>query len=279
MHRAARPRGDDGTPRLLIAQLSDPHICRREHFYKGVSDSNRKLLDAIEHLHTLDRRPDFVLLTGDLVDEGIAQEYAMARELLGQLRIPYYVIPGNHDDREQLRAAFSDHPYLPRHGPLHYCIDAHAVRIVALDTSIPGKHHGAIDAWGLNWLADTLGADLKTPTLLLMHHPPFLSGISYLDGCRYLEDDALAAVIRSTSNIEAVLCGHVHRSMVRRWAGTIVIACPSTTTEIALRLGDQSEPASYLGPSACMLHLWNPRHGLVSHTSYIGQYPGPYPFF
>jgi len=264
---------------VLIAQLSDTHICRRGHLYKGVSDSNRKLLDAIEHLHSLDRQPDVVLLTGDLVDDGHADEYTMALDLLGQLRIPYYVIPGNHDNREELRAAFSGHSYLPRRGPLHYCVTAHAVRIIALDTCPPGQHHGEVDSSGLNWLEKTLKADPRTPTLLLMHHPPFVSGISYLDEYRYLKDDALCAVVRSFSNIEAVLCGHVHRSMIRRWAGTVVIACPSTTTEIALQLSAESEPRSYLGPPACMLHLWSPINGLVSHTSYIGKYPGPYPFF
>lgn len=67
--------------------------------------------------------------------------------------------------------------------------------------------------------------------------------------------------------------------MVRRWAGTIVATCPSTTTEIALRLSPEAEPQSYMGPPACLLHLWDPAHGLVSHTSYIGKYAGPYPFF
>jgi 3',5'-cyclic AMP phosphodiesterase CpdA len=112
-----------------------------------------------------------------------------------------------------------------------------------------------------------------------MHHPPFVSGIAYLDEYRYVETDPLESVLRCFSNIEAVLCGHVHRSMTRRWAGTVVAACPSTTTEIALQLNPEAEPQSYMGPPACLLHLWNQVHGLVSHTSYIGKYPGPYPFF
>jgi 3',5'-cyclic-AMP phosphodiesterase len=264
---------------VLIAQLSDTHICRRGHLYKGVSDSNRKFCDAIEHLHELDRRPDLVLLTGDLVDEGHPDEYAMALELLSELGIPYLVIPGNHDNREELRAAFSSHSYLPRHGPLHYCINDHAIRIVALDTCTPGVHHGELDSLGLEWLKNILSENTLTPTLLIMHHPPFVSGIPYLDKYRYLKDDGLGAVLRSFSNIEAVLCGHVHRAIVRRWAGTIVVACPSTTTEIALQLRTESEPRSYLGPPACMLHLWSPPNGLVSHISFIGNYPGPYPFF
>jgi Icc protein len=264
---------------VLIAQLSDPHVCRLGHLYKGVSDSNRKLQDAIDHLHNLDCRADLVLLTGDLVDEGHPDEYAMALELLSQLKIGYLLIPGNHDNREELRTAFSSHTYLPRRGPLHYCINDHAVRIIALDTCTPGLHHGEIDALGLKWLEETLCEDTSVPTLLLMHHPPFVSGIPYLDQVRYIDDAGLGAVLSSFTNIEAILCGHVHRPVIRRWAGTIVIACPSTTTEIALQLRADAEPRSFLGPSACMLHLWSPTDGLVSHISYIGNYPGPYPFF
>jgi 3',5'-cyclic-AMP phosphodiesterase len=264
---------------VLIAQLSDVHVRPRGQLYKGVADSNRMLSEAISHLHGLDRRPDLVVLTGDLVEDGHPDEYSTALGLLGELTIPYLVIPGNHDDRENFRAAFASHTYLPVHGPLHYCIDAHPVRIVALDSCPPGLHHGHIDAAGLSWLQSTLEADARKPTVVLMHHPPFVSGVPYLDKYRYIEADPLESVLRSFSNIEAVLCGHVHRPMVRRWAGTVVFTCPSTTTEIALQLSPEAEPQSYMGPPACMLHLWNPAHGLVSHTSYIGRYAGPYPFF
>jgi 3',5'-cyclic AMP phosphodiesterase CpdA len=247
--------------------------------YKGVADSNRMLREAIDHLQGLDRRPDLVLLTGDLVDEGHPDEYANALELLQPLDIPYLVAAGNHDHRDCLRAAFAGHAYLPRQGPLHYCIDEYPVRIVVLDSCPPGQHHGHIDGEGLDWLQATLAANPLKPTVVVMHHPPFVSGIAYLDDYRYIDAAPLESVFRSFSNIEAVLCGHVHRSMVRRWAGTVVAACPSTTTQIALQLKPDAAPQSYLGPPVCMLHLWHDAHGLVSHTSYIGKYPGPYPFF
>ncbi len=263
---------------MLIAQLSDIHVRPRGQLYKGVADSNRMFTEAIEHLYALDRKPDLVLLTGDLVDEGHPDEYAMVLELLGALTIPHLVIPGNHDHRENFRATFADHAYLPAQGPLHYCIDEHPVRIVALDSTVPGRHHGHVDPAGLSWLRSVLEANPRKPTLVIMHHPPFVSGIPYMDEYRYFEADALGDVLRSFTNIEAVLCGHVHRPMTRRWAGTLVSTCPSTTTEIALQLSPGAAPQSFMGPPACMLHLWDPAHGLVSHTSYIGTYPGPYSF-
>ncbi len=263
---------------MLIAQLSDLHIRPAGQLYKGVADSSAMFGRAIEHLQGLDQKPDLVLLTGDLVDEGRPDEYEHAVQLLGALSIPYLIMPGNHDHRGHLRAAFPAHDYLGSSGPINYCIDAYPVRIVALDTTIVNLHHGDLDALSLSWLAETLAEAPNKPTLVLMHHPPFVSGIVYLDKYRYFDSQALEKILRSFSNIEAVLCGHVHRSMVRRWAGTVVLSCPSTATEIALQFSDCAKPQSHLAPPACLLHLWNPEQGLISHMSLIGRYPGPYPF-
>jgi Icc protein len=264
--------------RLLIGQISDTHIRPKGQLYQGVADSNRMLAEAIAHLHGLDRRPDLVLLTGDVVDKGHPDEYATARELLAELTIPYLVIPGNHDHRGAFRAAFADHACLPASGPLHYCVDEHPVRIVALDSTVPGAHHGAIDQVGLEWLRNTLAADRAKPTLVMLHHPPFASGIPYMDAYALQAPERLAQVIGEVDNVHLVLCGHVHRQMLRRWAGTVVCTCPSTTTEIALRLQPGARPASFMGPPACMLHLWDAAQGMVSHISHIGDFQGPFDF-
>lgn len=262
---------------MLIAQLSDLHVRPSGIPYQGVTDSNQALGDAIDHVLGMDRRPDLVLLTGDLVDEGLPEEYHELRRILATLTIPYLVIPGNHDDRESLREAFSDHAYLPRYGPLHYCVDDYPVRIIGLDSTVPGKHHGHIDASGLEWLDGVLASDTTKPTVLMLHHPPFVSGISYMDEYRYVEGAQLRSVISRFDNVETVLCGHVHRPMMKRWANTVICACPSTVTQIDLKLTD-SEPSSHVGPRGGMLHLWDAHHGLVSHTSHIGDVEGPYPF-
>jgi 3',5'-cyclic-AMP phosphodiesterase len=263
---------------MLIAQISDVHVRPVGQLYQGVVDSNRMLAAAVAHLNALDPRPDVVLITGDLVDEGDPAEYAALRGILADLALPYLVIPGNHDGREACRTAFADHRYLPATGPMHYTIEAHTVRIVAFDTTVPGGHHGAADAAGLAWLDTVLGADRTRPTVVIMHHPPFLCGIPYLDKYRLMQPEALAAVIARAGNIERVLCGHVHRPIQARWAGTLICACPSTTTQIALRLRPDAAPASYLEPPACLLHHWTPDGGMITHTSYIGSFAGPYPF-
>jgi 3',5'-cyclic AMP phosphodiesterase CpdA len=263
---------------MLIGHLSDPHVRPRGQLYQGVVDSNQALRDAIDHLLRLDRRPDLCLVTGDLVDEGHPDEYAVARDLLDTLGLPYLVIPGNHDHREHLRDAFADLGYLPKEGALHYCVDDHAVRIVGLDSCVPGAHHGQIEEAGLLWLTETLANDPSKPTIVMLHHPPFACGIPYMDEYRYLDPAPLAAVLDRCTNVELVLCGHVHRPMLRRWAGTVVCACPSTVTEIDLQLNPAAAPSSHAGPRGVMLHLWEPGLGMVSHLSQIGDFAGPHPF-
>ena len=264
---------------MLIAQLSDLHVRPEGFLYKDVANSNDFLSNAIDHLHSLDRRPDLVVLTGDIVDCGSLVEYENAWRILRTLTIPYLVLPGNHDNRENLRKTFFTHTYLPTTGPMHFCVDDYPVRVVGLDTTIPSKHNGEIGNSGIEWLRATLSEDREKPTLVLMHHPPFVSGIPYLDEYRCMDSVSIGNVLKDFSNIEAVLCGHVHRLMVRRWAGTVVIASPSTATEIALQLNPGANPQSFLGPRACMLHLWSPEEGLVSHLSHINKFDGPYPFF
>src|SRR6188768_3699852 len=111
---------------MLIAQLSDPHIKSPGQLLYDRIDTAGYLERAIAHVLRLDPLPDLVIMTGDLVDGGKAEEYALLRQLLAPLSMPVYVIPGNHDAREPLRRAFASDGYLPREGEyLHYVIDAH----------------------------------------------------------------------------------------------------------------------------------------------------------
>lgn len=264
---------------MLIAQISDLHVRPAGQLYGGAADANAHLTGAIRHLHALDRLPDLVILSGDLVEHGAPEEYAQAASRLKDLTIPFLIVAGNHDDRDCLRQAFPDHRYLPETGALNYCIDEHPVRILVLDTCRPGLHHGEVDEQDLAWLDRTLRLDPTKATLLVMHHPPFVSGIPYLDKYRLMRPEPVAEILRGFSNIEAILCGHVHRTMIKRWAGTVVVSCPSTTTEIALQWRPDALPQTFLGPPACMLHAWDPLEGLVSHLSHIDKGAGPFPFF
>lgn len=264
---------------MLIAQLSDPHIRPRGRLYQDVVDSNTQFATAIAAVNRLDPRPDLVLLSGDLVDHGEDDEYTMLGELLVALDVPLLAIPGNHDDREAFRRAFAGRSWLPESGPIDYVVsDGAAVRIVAVDVTLPGLHHGTFGAEKAAWLDGVLAAEPRRPTVVMMHQPPFDTGIPYLDLYSCREGQRLADVVRRHRQVERIVCGHVHRFMQMRFGGTMLCTAPSTTTAIALQLRPGAQPASHVEPPAFLLHHWRPETGLVTHFLPIGVFPGPYPF-
>jgi Icc protein len=111
-----------------------------------------------------------------------------------------------------------------------------------------------------------------------MHHPPFLTGIGYMDDIRLDTPERLAAVLARHPQVERVICGHLHRSIVTRFAGTVASTCPSPAHQLVLDLARDAAAQFVLEPPGYQLHVWKPHTGVVSHTVVIGDYPGPYPF-
>jgi 3',5'-cyclic-AMP phosphodiesterase len=263
---------------MILAQISDLHVTHRGKRLSGRVDTADFLMRAVAQLNDVRPLPDAVLITGDLVDGGSAEEYAHLRELLAPLAMPFYVIPGNHDERENLRRAFADQPYMPKSGFLHYTIEDYPVRVLALDTNLPGSPHGTLDEAQLIWLAARLQEEMVKPTLIMLHHPPFITGIGFMDSVRLFEGcDEFAAIVAQHPQVERVLCGHVHRAIETRWHGTLVMTAPSTCHQIPLLLARDAREGFDFEPPAYRLHCWDGRQ-LVTHTACIGNYPGPYPF-
>lgn len=266
-------------PPFLLAQISDLHITRRGHPAYGVVDTAGMMDACVRHVLALERRPDAVVITGDLTDGGRPEEYAVLRELLAPLAMPLYLMPGNHDRRDAMRAAFPDHAYL-RQSPdfIQYAIDAHPLRIVALDTVIPGESAGELCRERIAWLARTLAQVPDTATVVLMHHPPFKTFIAHMDECGLRDPKPLASVINRHPQVQAILCGHLHRPIEVRFAGTIASTAPSPAHQVALDLKPGTPLHFVMEPPAYRLHAYSPETGLVSHTAYVGEFAGPYPF-
>ena len=264
---------------MIIAQISDTHIKPAGRLAYHRVDTERYLTRAVEHLLTLTPRPDVVFATGDLVDAGVPEEYGRLRTMLAPLTMPLYLIPGNHDDRRALATVFRDHAYLPRDGSfLHYVVEDHPLRMIGLDTLVPGKGSGLMCAERLGWLDARLGEARTRPTLIFMHHPPFRTGIAHMDALGLENADAFGEVIRRHSQVMCIACGHLHRPIQTRWNGTLVMTAPSTAHQVTLDLRPGAPSAFTMEPPACFLHVWSEEIGLVTHTSYIGDFAGPYPF-
>lgn len=263
---------------MLIAQLSDPHIKPEGVVSYGLIDTAAYLRAAVAHLMALRPLPDVVLATGDLVDGGSPEEYARLAALLAPLKMPVYLIPGNHDARDPLRGAFPGHDYLPSAGFLQYAVDAEPLRLLALDTLAPGAPHGELCGERLDWLEKRL-AEHRGPVVLFMHHPPMEIGMTMLDAMRLNAGrDRLESLVRAHGGVQRILCGHVHRPINASWAGTMVSTAPSTAHQATLDLQPGAELTFTLDPPAVALHRWSESGGLVSHLSYVGDYSGPHSF-
>lgn len=259
---------------MLIAQISDFHVVPSDTESGKLMRTEGFLRAAVAHIESIDPRVDVVLATGDLVDTGSKAEYQLLAELLEPLSAPVYIIPGNHDDRDVMRDVLRDagHSYWPARGFAQFAVDLGELRLVALDTVVPGQPGGLLCAERLAWLEATLG-ESDTPTIVMQHHPPFATGMAQMDGMGLQGAAEEEAIIGKFAHVERVLCGHLHRAITRRFGGTIASTAPSTAHAVELDLKEAGRLAVVAEPPACAIHLW--RDGsLVSHLSYIGDY-GP----
>lgn len=265
---------------MMIAQITDMHIRPPGRLAYGRVDTNAMLAAAVATIEALPRKPDLVIATGDLTDCGLAEEYEILRELLEPLSMPVYLVPGNHDRRAALFAEFGPDGYLSNDdGFLHYTVEGHDVRLIGLDTVVPGHGHGEMCATRLGWLEGKLAERADQPTLVFMHHPPFRTGLVDMDRIKCQNGEAMAAVLSRFDHVERVVCGHHHRPIATRWAGTIGSVAPSTAHQVSLDLIPDSSAATFtMEPPGFHLHVWSPEAGLVTHGVAIGQYDGPFPF-
>jgi 3',5'-cyclic AMP phosphodiesterase CpdA len=258
---------------MLIAQITDIHL----GFDPVDPDElNRQRLDAVlTALVEMSPRPDLLLATGDLVEDGFDDvSYQRLRGILSSLPFPVHFALGNHDSRSDFLACFPEAE--TDDGFLQYTIEEHPVRILVLDTLEEGRHGGAFCDARAAWLRDRLGEQPDRPTIIALHHPPIETGLSWMTE----NPDAdwvlrLWDVVAEADNIVAMIAGHLHRPVVTQWAGTTLAICPSTAPQVALDLQpiDPEQPdgramivadAPWFG-----LHLWT-GSGLVSHFDTAG---------
>jgi Icc protein len=264
-----------------IAQISDLHIKPPGSLAYGRVDTAAALTRCVAALNQFAPRPDLVVISGDLADTPTSEEYQHLQRLLAPLQLRFVGIPGNHDSRELMRAAFPQDYAFPA-GPLNQQIEIGGLDLLLLDSSVPGKPHGELDAPTLRWLETTLASSPERPALLFLHHPPFKAGIWHMDRQNLHNAGDLAAVIKRHPRVQLIAAGHIHRATLAMFAGVPATICPAPNHAVDLDLAELREPSFKVEQPAFHLHSWFPGEGfgsVVTHQVPIGDFDGPHPFF
>ncbi len=267
------------TDHVLIAQISDLHLTPPGVLFNADRDGWECLDAAIAELNALRPRPDFLVVSGDLADRPDLGVYERFRARLGDLEIPAFVFPGNHDDRDLFRDAFSGVPYLPADRPfIQYTIESAPLRVIVLDSMDPDTGDALLCDERLGWLRRRLEEDPARPTMLFMHHQPFYTRLGFSGtGEAFPGVAALRAVLDDFDSVCLIACGHLHRPIQMRLGNVPVSVAPSITYQRTLTLDNAMDKAFIDEPVGMLLHLWQPHIGIVTHTHLIGDFGAPSP--
>lgn len=221
------------TPLFRLAQLSDLHYQTAENNPKN----HRRVIDTLAALHK--RRDDFdaILITGDLVDRSDTDAYPELKHQLDAIGKPYFVVIGNHDNRENLLRAFKAHIYLPCDGRVDWVVDDLPIKLIGLDSVLDNNSAGRLSDDSLAFLKTQLQSTDK-PTIVALHHPPVAIGLAAQD-CVGLQYPETLADLLAEYGALAVLCGHAHCYKHLQWAKTTVVIGASSVNTLDLSSPDK----------------------------------------
>jgi len=229
-------------PAHVIAHISDTHFLAGDSPLYGTVPTGANLLRALEQLERSGTRPEAIVLTGDLTDLGEQDAYRRLRELVEpaaeRMGSRVVWVMGNHDERNRFAADLLDEPESDR--PQDRVYDVNGLRIIALDSTVPGYHHGALSDGQLEWLRDVLADPAPHGSLLAMHHPPIPTPLGVMALIELQRQDRLEPVLRG-SDVRGILGGHLHYATHGLFAGIPVSVAAATCYTM-----DLSAPAASL---------------------------------
>lgn len=239
---------------VVVAHVSDTH------FGNEVRDPADRCAAVMAHLLALDPRPDVLVVSGDVADHGLAEEYAAARAWLDLWPGPLAVCPGNHDVRER---------YVEGLGlPARSVMEVAGYRLVLLDSLVDAVQgirvdEGRLGREQLDWL-DARLAESDAPAIVVLHHPPVTIGVSLMDPIRLVDGDDLASVISGRPHVVAVLVGHAHTMAATTYAGRPLLVGGGVVSTVPL----DAEPFPvvwYDAPPSLAIHLLDDDGRVTTH--------------
>jgi Icc protein len=226
--------GQYPNPGHVVAHLSDPHLLAGGAKQYGVIDTVAGLQLALARLSRLDPAPQALVFTGDLADKAEPAAYARLREIVepaaAQMGAVVVWVMGNHDERAAYARGLFGEALLDggadaTQDRVH---EVAGLRIVSLDTSVPGYHHGELTDAQLDWLADVLSTPAPHGTLLALHHPPIPVPMMRAAEVIELYDQHRLAEVLTGTDVRCILGGHFHYSTYSTFAGIPVSVASAT---------------------------------------------------
>lgn len=265
---------------MILIQVSDLHLRPRGRASARVAETNMLAERALRAVRAFVPRPDALLITGDLTDDGLASEYQELVAMLARtIDLPVYMIPGNHDRRDVMKQELAAWPGIGADPEfIQYTVEDLPVRVVMLDTAITGGVAGELCERRMAWLEATLAAEPGRPTLIAMHHPPFPIGIGHMDAISLLNWREFQALIARHRQVVRVVCGHDHRPVTAQVGHTVGCIAPGVAHQMELDLRPHHAAMWNLEPAGYLVHYWSEATGMVTHRGYVESFPGPFPF-
>jgi 3',5'-cyclic-AMP phosphodiesterase len=267
-------------PRHFLLHLSDPHLLGGPDPLYGVVDSEERLMQLFEEVKASGARPEAVIFTGDLADKGDPAAYVKLRAIVEpaceDLGAEVIWAMGNHDNRANLRKGLLDQP--GNDDPLDHSYFINGLRVITLDTSVPGFHHGELDDSQLDWLAQELETPAPDGTILALHHPPVPSVLDLSVLVELRDQASLAEVVRD-SDVRTILAGHLHYSTTASFAGVPVSVASAScyTQDLNVPVGGTRGQDS--GQSFNLVHVYEHTivHSVVplGSSTTVGEYVPP----
>jgi len=242
----------------VIAHVSDTHLLAGGVPLGGVADTEAALGHAAAQLRTLGSRLDAIVVTGDIADLGEPDAYARAKAALEPVasavgaRIVW--VMGNHDERVPFRTELLGEPAADE--PVHHVADVDGLRIIALDSSVPGYHHGELDAAALEWLDEVLSTPSPRGTVLALHHAPIPTPLALMDLLELRGQAELAEVVRG-SDVRLILGGHLHYPTQGSFAGVPVVVAGATAYTMDLSAPPRELVGVDGGRSFSLVHVYD----------------------
>jgi Icc protein len=244
--------------RRTILHLSDTHLLAGNVALGGHYDTVANLRRTLRAVEDLRIRPDAIVFTGDLTDLGEPEAYRALRELIEpvaeRLGSPVIWVAGNHDERPALRRDLLD--LAPTEEPVTTVQDLGGLRLIALDTTVPGWHHGDLDEAQLEWLRGVLATPAPLGSILAMHHPPLPSHVPLFDILELRDQGRLAEVLRGT-DVRTILAGHLHYSTSGTFAGIPVSVAAATCYTMNLARPAEEVNGMDAGQSFHLVHVYD----------------------